>query len=116
MDDHRKSPRVDFREPVRYAVKDSERGPGRGGDCLSCDLSAGGIRIRADEFIPLQADLTLDFNLQPDAPLAMEGRVAWVQKVPHAETYQIGVQFRNAVSDSCWQRSLREFIQSREGK
>lgn len=68
--------------------------------CLACDLSAGGVRFRAQEFIPLNTELFLQIPLPTRNLLQVKGRVAWVQRVPHGETYQVGVEFQNATAGS----------------
>lgn len=115
MDDKRKQGRISFREPVQYQFKNSgqfgEKDLKYFGAGLTCDLSDSGIRIRSNDFLPLHADLLLDFHLDPEQPVDAEGEVVWVQKMPHAESYQFGVKF-SAASRDVLIRELQNYSES----
>jgi hypothetical protein len=97
MVDKRRYPRIPFREPIHFVVKQggarSEEVQQQEGSCLSCDLSPGGLCLRLEDFLPLHTELNLDFRLDRDQYIEAEGQVVWIQKIPHAENYQIGIQF-----------------------
>ncbi len=89
MQEQRRFKRADFRQPYQL---DSERGQLIGA-CVACDLSAGGVRLRGEQFVPLHSRIRVKFAVEDGQPLILEGRVVWVQRVPHSEEYQIGVEF-----------------------
>lgn len=97
MDNKRVQPRISFREPVQYRLQRSEasveNGIERTGAGLSCDLNENGIRIRSNDFVPLNTFLFIDFLLKSHQPMQIQGRVVWIQKLPHSESYQMGVKF-----------------------
>lgn len=112
MENKRRDARMIFREPIRYHLKNSDQDTNPDtcftGAGLSCDLSQSGIRIRSTDFLPLSADIFMDFFLKQERPVQAQGRVVWVQKQPHSEYYQIGVRFSPALPKS------PEFLQAFE--
>ena len=111
MEDKRRFRRVPFKEPVQFRTKDYLEPVG----CVAHDISERGIRISSQDFIPLkeEVDLTLqmDFGIQVD----VQGRVVWVQRVPHAEYYQVGLEFFSQQSNARVFEELQEYIQSYSG-
>ena len=112
----RKFQRMEFREAVNCQLPLKTLGqegfPSISGGCLSCDLSGGGIQLRTECFIPLRAEVTLDFYLGNESPVALEGRVVWAQKVPHAENYRIGVEFVESQQNMRAKETVGRFIES----
>ncbi len=92
MHEQRKSRRFPLSEGVQYRRSPGQEPVG----CLSCDLSSGGIRFRAQEFIALHSELFLEIPLPTRDILQVAGKVAWVQRIPHGEMYQVGVEFTEA--------------------
>jgi len=90
MEELRRFKRVAFSGAVQYRT--TPWGESKG--CLACDFSIGGIRLRVDDFIALNTDLFMDVALPTRNAFQVSGRVAWVQRVPHSESYQVGVEFR----------------------
>lgn len=113
MNEMRKYPRVPFREGVHFHIQNLDQPleePFRmSGGCLAYDLSEGGIRCWVDEFIPLNTEITVDFYLDPTLPVAVTGRVVWVQKVPHSESYQIGLEFKDTSGYTLSRECLRDY-------
>ena len=103
MDEKRTARRVIFRRPIQFEVVGGslpavEAGLGEVqgkcfGGCLGYDLSLGGIRLYANDFVALDTPLTVSFSLFNNDVINAEGRVVWVQRIPHSEYYQVGLQF-----------------------
>ena len=110
MDEKRQYRRIDFRNTIQYrSVKDDIFG-----GCLGYDLSEGGVRFRANGFIPLSTEVTLHVQLSIEHILGFDGRVVWIQKNPHAETYQVGVEFMDSSSYAQNRKHLYQFIESHQ--
>ncbi len=62
---------------------------------LSCDISDGGMRLKAGRFFPVSSDLRVSIRLGAEIMLECKGKVMWVNRVPYAEDeqYQIGLAF-----------------------
>ena len=60
---------------------------------MAFDLSEGGLRFRAEDFIGLNTEVFCDIPLEGEQTVRMTGRIMWVQKVPHAENYHVGLEF-----------------------
>ena len=94
MDEQRKFERQDYRDPVQYRITPGQEPRG----CVAYDFSGGGARFRASEFIPLNAEIYLDIRFPEIHIQQLPVRVAWVQRVPNSEMYEIGVEFKNSSS------------------
>ncbi len=89
----RQHPRFSFREPVAYNKKEGSPESGS----LANDISGGGVRIRVQEFIPLNTVLDLKVHFTaPARTMAVKGFVVWVREVPHSEVYDVGIRFLQA--------------------
>ena len=107
VENKRQFQRIRFAEPVEYRL--TEGIPASG--CLSYNISEGGIRLKTDQFLPLNADMILNFRLSTDEPVSVNGKVVWVQKVPHAENYHVGVQFdHSSLQDSQFRGQIQKLI------
>lgn len=89
MEDRRQFRRTVHSEPVQYQFKD----PSRFGGCVSKDLSEGGVRIRMNDFMPLNTELTLKIRLAGENVVECSGRVVWVEKSRFGDNYQAGLMF-----------------------
>ncbi len=107
----RRFPRRPFREPVAVCAQGMEAAAARYEGVLSCDLGEGGVRFYTGDFIPPGTALDLMLPLGPEEMTILSGRVAWVRKLPHAETYQAGVAFSEGEETAAERRRLRSFIQ-----
>lgn len=106
--------RVEFREPVKYQVVSPPDLRGSHlenfGGFLSLDLSEGGIRFRANDFLPLAAKLSLEISLERDQLLGLDGQVVWMQKLPHSEQYLFGLHFSDTPENAPARKTLHEFF------
>ena len=91
-------------EPVQFQFKD----PNQFGGCLSRDLSEGGIRIRLNDFVPLETELMLKIRLADGNTVECSGRVVWIEKARFGEYYHAGLEF--AGNESA--KSLQKIIHS----
>jgi len=89
IEEHRKQKRVKFSEAVNLQFTDPQRDSGT----LSCDLSEGGLCINLNDFVPPNTELNVQVNLGPQKVIEHLGRIAWVNKLPHSDRYQAGVEF-----------------------
>src|SRR3989338_9314605 len=80
--------RIQLRQPIQFQSTNCalERG------ALSCDLGEGGVRVDMYEFVPLNAELTLQIHLALERVIEYVGRVVWIRKFPFADRYQAGVE------------------------
>ena len=107
MEENRKYKRVTFREPIRYS--DSPFNVGAGS--LSCDLSEGGLRCYSEEFIPLNSEMTMELKLENSQKVQLKGQVVWVQRVPHAERYQVGIKFNESERNLLPRRQIQSYLE-----
>ncbi|MDP2653892.1 MAG: PilZ domain-containing protein [Candidatus Omnitrophota bacterium] len=106
-EDKRRYQRVSFREPVLVSILPETASHGH----LSCDLSEGGLRMYFDDFVPLESRVAVSVPVDVDRKVNVLGRVAWIQRVPHAETYQVGVEFSARPDDVIARNEIRKYIQ-----
>ena len=100
--------RVQFREPVQYQYKD----PSQFGGWLACDISESGIKVNINDFVPLDAEFTLQVPLANGKIIDCLGRVVWVQKLPFSDCYHAGLKFEAVDSIAEVQNDLHQYIQS----
>jgi len=112
VEKQRRYKRVVFREPYQLTTRKGELL----GSSLSFDLSIGGIRLRAEDFLPLGSEVSIRFSCKEDRLLTMNGKVSWVQKVPHSDAYQIGVEFDEAQENLYWKTLIRDFVKEQGQK
>jgi len=106
--DRRAFKRIKYQDPIEYNYKESTKF----GGCLSYDLSEGGLRINFYDFIPLNAELNLNFKLKNNKNISRIGRVVWTEKFPHMDRYQVGLEFKNDKDALKTKDILRIFINS----
>jgi len=109
-EEKRRFDRIDFRSPLKYQLKDAQDLVGS----LTCDLSEGGTKFNAEEFIPLSSELTVELDLEPNKPVAFHGRVSWVQLLPHSDRYQVGMEFEDSELYSDSRKEVRQYIESHQ--
>jgi len=114
VSEQRKYKRIEFKEPVQYRILDGIPQTAAGTiffeGTVSCDLSEGGIKFRVEDFIPLKAVVVVVVSLRDQPLLEIEGRVAWVQKIPHAENYLLGLEFVTSRENALAFKKLRHYI------
>jgi|GEM_PF-955850 len=112
--ERRKAKRVEFRQPIQYRSRESEQLQGS----LGYDLSEGGLRLQTESFIPLKKPLSIHMELGSGQSVEMDGHVVWVQLVPHAERYHVGLSFEDvkAVADpnTNSKKIIHQYIKSRQ--
>src|SRR3989338_9445230 len=81
---------------------------------ITQDVSEGGIRFLANEFLPLASRLVVEVFLpaQP-RPVKAISKVAWIRKAPSGDQYIIGNQFLDVGRDDKGQ--LSEYVKTTPG-
>ncbi|HSV43836.1 MAG TPA: PilZ domain-containing protein [Candidatus Bathyarchaeia archaeon] len=105
--DQRRFPRVPFRGSLDFGAAGAQDFQGTTG----FDLSSGGVRMRSQEFIPLGDPVRVRFQLSEDKMVVLTGKVAWIQKEPQGEYYQMGIEFEENPSNLLPRRSIQDYIQ-----
>lgn len=89
----RRYSRISYREAVQYKVL------GHTCECggsLSYDVSETGLRLQLEYFVPINAQIVLNFLLKDingSKVVTIHGRVAWVRQVRYSDRYQVGLEF-----------------------
>ena len=93
--ERRQSPRVETSIPVRYKVlRDGAEAAGTGS--VTCDLSTGGLRFMANDFLSPACRLTVELDIPNlTQPIKAVSKVAWIQKANGEDDFQyhVGNQF-----------------------
>lgn len=119
MPDQRKFKRFEFREAIEYNREFGFEGePVANGDStegfISCDISAGGLKFYSNEFIPLKKEMRVKFLIGHERQVALTGKVVWVQQVPHAETFQVGLEFDDEAAQSFTKQELSKYLEDKQ--
>jgi hypothetical protein len=61
-------------------------------NALTRDISENGVSFTTSDFIPLNTQIFVAI-LPKDEPLRAGGVVAWVNKVPYGDRYNVGMKF-----------------------
>lgn len=89
----RKYPRVATHIPVKYRKLNDPEGKSRS-SVITANISDGGIRFKAAEFISMACRLILELDVPMFArPIKAISRVAWIAKASQKGNYEIGNQF-----------------------
>ncbi len=93
----RRSPRVETSIPIRYKVlRNGAEAAGVGSVSVTCNLSTGGLRFTADDFLSPACRLIVELDIPAVArPITAASQVAWIQKAKgdHNCQYHVGSQF-----------------------
>lgn len=92
IEEKRRYQRIDFNLPLQYRNlrKIGEASIG----ALSKDISGGGVRFKANEFISLACRLVVEITLPTvPKPIKAISKVAWIKKIPASDQYELGNQF-----------------------
>ena len=84
------------RVPLDAAVRAEPipQSPNRVLQLISEDLSEGGARLSSPEFLPVDSRVLMDLDPpRPDEPIRAMGRVVWVERVPYAAQWRVGLEF-----------------------
>ncbi|MFC1548363.1 PilZ domain-containing protein [Candidatus Omnitrophota bacterium] len=89
----RKFPRVNTHIPVRYRKLGDPETETRS-STITKNLSVGGIRFSAPEFISRACRLILELDIPMiNKPVKAISKVAWIKKGEAGENYEVGNQF-----------------------
>lgn len=92
MQERRQSVRVECEIPSSVRDLDSQS-PNHIRDAVIRNLSRGGMRLRMNEFIPIQDHLTVYFNLPNHHSVEVRITLAWVIELPQIGKYEMGARF-----------------------
>ncbi len=109
QEEHRKFPRIEFREPVSFQMRETKKL----GGCLSHDLSRGGLRVHFSEFVPVNTKIDLQIKLGNEQTASLTGRVVWAIQVPYSDTYQLGLEFLDQDPKIEARAQVEQFFRSR---
>ena len=80
-------------------------------ETLSKDISAGGVQCLSHEFLPASRELLIEVSIfRATPPMKARARVAWIQQVPHADQYCVGLEFLQ--TPKAFQDELQTYIES----
>lgn len=108
--ERRRYPRLEIELALQYReIGDFERLPQ---ESVARNISEGGISFRVDRFLPLGNRLITSLSLEPHSEiLKTVVKIVWIQKDPHADSYDIGCQFINISEEG--RRRLQRFLMYR---
>ncbi len=92
MQERRSCIRVECELSTSYRDLDSES-PARIECGVVKNISRSGIKIRLDEFVPIQNRLFVYLHLPSSQTLELQVRPAWVVELPHLDKFEVGAQF-----------------------
>lgn len=76
--------------PVRYQDPKAQRFV----ETLSKDIGVGGLQCLTYDFLPAARELLVEIPLyHGTSPVRARARVAWIQQIPHADQYCVGLEF-----------------------
>ncbi len=107
MKDNRKYVRIPESSQIFYEIIPGEKVV----ECATKDISEGGIKFIAQEFIPQGSHLRIKINFHKTL-FSFEALVKWVwaRELPHREEYEIGVEFVDIPQDAV--KYLQRYIES----
>ncbi len=98
MVERRNSIRVECELFSSFRNLDSEN-PGRIETAVVKNISRGGIKIRFDNFVPLENRLYIYLPLPSHQTIEAQVVPAWIVELPHLGKYEMGVRFVNIKSE-----------------
>lgn len=105
--EERRFPRVALNSEVKFQIRQSKKF----GLTHCRDISEGGVRIIAEEFIPLGTTMKLEIILKNALKcIDAVAEVVWLQRIPHSERYQLGLRFCE-IADT-YRNDIHEFIEA----
>jgi Tfp pilus assembly protein PilZ len=103
----RSSPRINARVPVQF--KDIQRPIETYTGSITKDISSGGLRFSSNEFLSIFTRLLLEVSVPSfSRPVKAISKVAWIQKVPRSNQYNVGLQFMDMTEED--KKALNSFI------
>lgn len=105
--ERRQYPRVNTTMSIQYRgirqASDSIMG------AIARDISSGGIRVLVNEFVSVFTRLVVEVAIpSTPKPVRVISKVAWIQKRPHGEQYEVGMQFLDMAEED--RRNICEFV------
>ncbi len=65
------------------------------------DISRTGVGFISARFIPINSKLMVELALsREEHPVLVQGRVKWVEKIPHTPSFRIGMNFSDISVDA----------------
>ncbi len=106
--ERRQYPRVNTTMSIQYRgirqASDSIMG------AIARDISCGGIRVLANEFVSVFTRLVVEVAIPSiPKPVRVISKVAWIQKRPHGEQYEVGMQFLDMAEEDKY--NISEFVE-----
>ena len=108
----RRYARLSYREAVQYHLGETREY----GGSVACDISETGLRLQLDQFIPINARMTLDIPIgypQGAKVVTIHGRVAWVQQIRYSERYQVGLELNQSDLEFKLKEEFSQYLTSR---
>ncbi|MFC1807081.1 PilZ domain-containing protein [Candidatus Omnitrophota bacterium] len=105
--ERRRAPRINARIPLQF--KDIQRPIETYTGSLTKDISEGGTQFISSEFLSIFTRLLLEVSVPSfSRPVKAISKVAWIQKIPRSNQYNVGVQFMDMTEED--KRQLSSFI------
>jgi len=105
--ERRRFPRINARLPLQF--KDIQRPIETYSGTLTRDVSEGGARFVAGEFLSIFTRLLLEVSVPSfSRPIKAISKVAWIQKIPRSNQYDVGVQFMDVTEED--KKHLASFV------
>ena len=93
MIERRQSIRVECELPSKFRNLDPKIHPQKLCEALVKNISRGGVRIRTDEFIPIQAQLYFYLRLPNHEAIEVRLTPTWIVELPNLGKYELGARF-----------------------
>ena len=104
----RRHERMSCRIESSFRPLDSET-PGPAADTTVQDISEGGIRFRANRFVPVHERLFFRINIPQHKTLEVVAQPAWIREIPSVSQYDIGAKFLSLSEED--RRIIRQVAQ-----
>lgn len=89
--ERRKFSRLSEFDEITYSIIPQSKSVKR----LTLDLSAGGIRLISDGFIPVNSLLKIEIKLKhSDKVITAIAKAAWIKSLFDDEHYEVGIEFK----------------------
>jgi hypothetical protein len=95
-----------FTDPVQFHSLDEQHS----GGSIACDVSEGGIRLNAGQFVPVDTELSLQIQFAKDNVWHCIGRIVWVEEIPLNERFRFGVQFSRVDFKPLFQQQIQSYM------
>ena len=99
MMERRQSIRVDCELSSEFRSFDVKSPLNKVSEATVINISRGGVRIRTDEFVPVQANLYIYLHLPQHETIEIRIIPTWVNEVPNLNKYEVGARFVEITSE-----------------